>query len=132
MNQTKSHFHEIEQIILTFCLFMELQVQAIDLDVDNNAKIGYSIYESNGTRASDTFDINPSTGELFLKQNALALGIVLLEILYSEFLYFCFFYFSQRSVPVFRSSRRSRLAGIGHRSSSRRPNPRSARTSTHF
>ncbi|XP_046644672.1 fat-like cadherin-related tumor suppressor homolog isoform X5 [Daphnia pulicaria] len=51
-----------------------LKVQAIDLDVDNNAKIGYSIYESNGTRASDTFDINPSTGELFLKQNALALA----------------------------------------------------------
>lgn len=60
---------------------MELQVQAIDLDVDNNAKIGYSIYESNGTRASDTFDINPSTGELFLKQNALALGMFLLEFL---------------------------------------------------
>ena len=43
--------------------------------MDNNAKISYSIYESNGTRASDTFDINPSTGELFLKQNALALGM---------------------------------------------------------
>lgn len=70
---------------------MEFQVQAIDLDVDNNAKISYSIYESNGTRASDTFDINPSTGELFLKQNALALGIIFLEFLYSEFLYFRFF-----------------------------------------
>lgn len=80
MNQTKSHVDEIEKI-LTFCLFMELQVQAIDLDVDNNAKISYSIYESNGTRASDTFDINPSTGKLFLKQNALALGMFLLEFL---------------------------------------------------
>jgi hypothetical protein len=59
---------------LTNAIF-EFQVQAIDIDVDNNAKISYSIYESNGTRASDTFDINPSTGELFLKQNALSLGM---------------------------------------------------------
>ncbi|XP_045031201.1 fat-like cadherin-related tumor suppressor homolog isoform X3 [Daphnia magna] len=51
-----------------------LKVQAMDLDVDNNAKLSYSIYESNGTKASDTFDINSSTGELFLKQNALALA----------------------------------------------------------
>lgn len=47
----------------------------MDLDVDNNAKLTYSIYEANGTKASDTFDINSSTGELFLKQNALALGM---------------------------------------------------------
>ena len=59
---------------LTNAIF-EFQVQAIDIDVDNNAKISYSIYESNGTRASDTFDINSSTGELFLKQNALSLGM---------------------------------------------------------
>ena len=39
-----------------------------------NAKITYSIYESNGTRASETFDVNPATGELFLKQSALELG----------------------------------------------------------
>ena len=47
---------------------------ATDLDVDANAKITYSIYESNGTRASETFDVNPTTGELFLKQSALGLG----------------------------------------------------------
>lgn len=47
---------------------------ATDLDVDANAKITYSIYESNGTRASETFDVNPTTGELFLKQSALELG----------------------------------------------------------
>ncbi len=44
--------------------------------MDNNAKISYSIYESNGTRASETFDINSSSGELFLKQSALALGML--------------------------------------------------------
>lgn len=42
--------------------------------MDNNAKVSYSIYESNGTRASETFDINPTTGEMYLKQNAIALG----------------------------------------------------------
>lgn len=93
----------------------------MDLDVDNNAKLSYSIYESNGTKASDTFDINSSTGELFLKQNALALGI------FPKFRT-CLFtvsktrsskrFSSQRSVSILRSSRRSRLSCIGHRSSS--------------
>ena len=51
-----------------------LKVQAIDADLDENARIIYSIYESNGTRASDTFDVNPTSGELFLKRSALALA----------------------------------------------------------
>jgi protocadherin Fat 1/2/3 len=51
-----------------------LKVQAIDADLDDNARISYSIYESNGTRASDTFDVNPTSGELFLKRSALALA----------------------------------------------------------
>ena len=42
--------------------------------MDDAAKISYSIYESNGTRASETFGIQPSTGELFLKQSALNLA----------------------------------------------------------
>lgn len=51
------------------------QVQATDQDMENNAKISYSIYESNGTKASETFDIESSTGDLKLKKNALTLGI---------------------------------------------------------
>lgn len=42
--------------------------------MDNNAKITYSIYESNGTKASETFDIDSTTGDLKFKKNALALG----------------------------------------------------------
>lgn len=46
----------------------------MDADADESGKISYSIYESNGTRVSDILDINSSTGELFLKTSAIALG----------------------------------------------------------
>lgn len=44
------------------------------MDVDDAAKISYSIYEATGTRALETFGIHPSTGELFLKQSAQSLA----------------------------------------------------------
>ena len=51
------------------------QVKAIDADVDEAAKITYTIYDSDGTRTSEIFGINPTTGELFLKESAIELGI---------------------------------------------------------
>ena len=51
-----------------------LRVQAVDADLDDNSRIVYSIYESNGTRASDIFDINSTSGDLFLKKSSLSLA----------------------------------------------------------
>ena len=53
-----------------------VQVKAVDADVDDAAKITYTIYDSDGTRASTIFDIDATTGELFLKESAIELGIL--------------------------------------------------------
>ena len=51
-----------------------VRVQATDPDADDSGKVTYSIYESNGTRASEVFDINANSGDLFLKTSAVGLG----------------------------------------------------------
>jgi len=59
-------------------------VKAIDADVDEAAKITYTIYDSDVTRTSEIFDIDAATGELFLKESAVELGMLMFNSLYSK------------------------------------------------
>lgn len=59
-------------------------MKAIDADVDEAAKITYTIYDSDVTRTSEIFDIDAATGELFLKESAVELGMLMFNSLYSK------------------------------------------------